>query len=55
MFFRIGHKFNKQEEGFTFGLGIIVPVGPLDLSVDYGYANFDHLSDPKRFSIGLTI
>ena len=55
MFLRIGHKVNKQEEDFTFGLGIIVPVGPLDLSVDYGYANFDHLSDPKRFSIGLTL
>ena len=55
MFLRIGHKFNKQEEDFTFGLGIIVPVGPLNLSVDYGYANFDHLSDPKRFSIGLAL
>ena len=55
MFLRIGHKFNKQEEDFTFGLGIVVPVGSLDLSVDYGYAKFDHLSDPKRFGISLTL
>ena len=55
MFLRVGHKFNKNEENITFGLGVIVPVGPLELSVDYGYANFDHLSDPKRFSIGLTL
>ena len=32
-----------------------INVGAYNLKVDYGYANFDHLSDPKRFSIGLTI
>ena len=36
MFLRIGHKFNKQEEDFTFGLGIIVPVGPLILVLTTG-------------------
>jgi len=25
------------------------------LRVDYGYANFDHLSDPNRFSIGFSL
>ena len=55
IFLRMGQKFNKQEENFTFGIGILVPLGPFNLSVDYGYANFDHLSDPKRFSIGLNL
>ncbi|MFL2983247.1 MAG: PorV/PorQ family protein [Candidatus Neomarinimicrobiota bacterium] len=54
LFLRAGHKFNKYEEDFTFGLGVVVPAGLVKISVDYGYANFDHLSDPQRFSIGLT-
>ena len=37
------------------GVGLNINVGAYNLKVDYGYANFDHLSDPKRFSIGLTI
>ena len=55
LFLRVGHKFNKHEEDLTFGIGIIVPAGPVNVSVDYGYANFHHLSDPQRFSIGLTL
>lgn len=55
LYLRSGHKFNKNEEDFTFGVGIAIPAGPVKISVDYGYANFDHLSDPQRFSIGLTL
>ena len=55
LFLRAGYKFNKNEENLTMGAGVIVPVGPLKVRVDYGYANFDHLSDPKRFSIGLSL
>ena len=55
LFVRAGHKFNKYEEDLTFGIGLIVPVGPLLIRVDYGYANFNHLTDPQRFSIGLTL
>ena len=54
LFLRAGYKFNKNEEDFTFGAGFIIPVGPLKLRADYGYANFQHLSDPKRFSIGFS-
>ena len=49
------HKFNKNEEDFTFGVGIAIPAGPVKINIDYGYANFDHLSDPQRFSISLTL
>ena len=55
LFLRAGYKFNKNEENLTLGAGVIVPVGPLKVRADYGYANFDHLSDPKRFSIGFSL
>jgi len=53
LFLRSGYKFNKNEENYTLGLGLNIPIGLYRLKVDYGYANFDHLSSPKRFSIGL--
>ena len=55
LYLRFGHKFNKYEEDITYGVGLNLPVGPIILRVDYGYANFEHLSDPQRFSIGLTL
>ena len=55
LFVRAGHKFNKYEEDITFGIGLVIPVGPLMIRADYGYANFNHLTDPKRFSIGVTL
>ena len=54
LFIRLGHKFNKYEEDITFGIGLIIPVGPIKIRVDYGYANFNHLSDPQRFSMGVS-
>tara|TARA_B100000073_G_scaffold294929_1_gene259060 strand:+ start:6057 stop:7064 length:1008 start_codon:yes stop_codon:yes gene_type:complete len=55
VYFRSGYKFNKNEENLTLGLGLIIPVGPIIMRADYGYANFDHLTDPKRFSIGFSL
>ena len=55
LFLRAGYKFNKNEENLTLGVGVTVPVGPFKVRADYGYANFDHLSDPKRFSIGFSL
>ena len=55
IYFRSGYKFNKNEENLTLGIGLTVPVGPITIKADYGYANFDHLSDPKRFSIGFSL
>jgi len=54
LYFRSGLKINKRGEGLTFGLGFNVPVGSVIIRTDYGYADFQHLSDPKRFSIGVT-
>ena len=55
LFARAGHKFNKYEEDITFGIGFVIPVGTLMIRADYGYANFNHLTDPQRFSIGVTL
>jgi|TARA_B110000914_G_C15509198_1_gene469864 hypothetical protein len=55
LFLRSGYKFNKKEENYTVGIGLNINIGSYNLKVDYGYANFDHLSDPKRFSISLVI
>jgi len=55
VYFRSGYKFNKNEENLTLGVGFTIPVGPVIIRADYGYANFDHLTDPKRFSIGISL
>ena len=54
-YLRTGYKFNKNEENFSLGAGIVMPLGSIKIHVDYGYTNFDHLSDPKRFSLGFTL
>ena len=54
LFLRAGYKFNKKEENFSLGAGVVVPLRSIKIHVDYGYTNFDHLSDPKRFSLGFT-
>jgi hypothetical protein len=55
LFLRSGYKFNKNEENYTAGIGLNLRIGTYNLKVDYGYANFDHLTDPKRFSLGLSL
>ena len=54
-FLRSGYKFNKNEENLTLGAGLFIPLGRFKLRVDYGYVNFDHLTDPNRFSIGISL
>ena len=54
LYFRSGLKINKRGEGLTFGVGLNVPVRNIIVRADYGYADFQQLSDPKRFSIGVT-
>ena len=54
LFLRGGYKFNKNEENYSFGAGVKISFSRLILSANYGYTNFQHLSDPKRFSIGFS-
>ncbi len=51
---RAGYKFNRDEETFSLGMGLFVPVGSMKLRVDYAYTNFIYLSDPTRLTLGLS-
>ena len=52
MFFaRGGYKFNVDEQNYTFGAGVNVPISIANVSVDYAFANFTRLGSAHRFSI----
>ncbi len=54
MFFaRGGYKINVDEQDFSFGAGVNIPVSIANISVDYAYANFTRLGSAHRFSITL--
>jgi len=38
-------------EGFSFGAGINVPVGPVKTKIDYSYSDMSYLDNAQRFSI----
>ncbi len=54
MFFaRGGYKVNVEEQNYSFGAGVNVPISIADVSVDYAFANFTRLGSAHRFSITL--
>ena len=54
MFFaRGGYVINVDEQDFSFGAGVNIPVSIANVSVDYAYANFTRLGSAHRFSITL--
>ncbi|MAT58180.1 MAG: hypothetical protein CMF23_09435 [Ignavibacteriae bacterium] len=50
-FARGGYKLNVDEQDFTFGAGVKVPVGIADVTFDYAFANFERLGSAHRFSL----
>jgi len=48
---RGGYKLNVDEQNFTFGAGVRLPLGIAVVTVDYGFANFERLGSAHRFSI----
>ena len=48
---RCGYKINVDEQNFTAGAGVNLPLGIGNVSVDYGYAAFSRLGATHRFSI----
>jgi hypothetical protein len=48
---RAGYKINVDEQDFTFGAGVTLPVAIADVTVDYAYANFERLGSAHRFSL----
>jgi len=52
MFFvRGGYKFNVEEQNYTFGAGLKVPISIAEFTFDYAYSNFSRLGSAHRFSI----
>lgn len=47
---RVGYKVNYDEERFTFGTGIDIPVSTLNFSVDYAYKSFLNLGSIHQFT-----
>ncbi len=48
---RAGYKINVDEQGFTAGAGVNLPLGIGNVSVDYGFSGFSRLGSVHRFSI----
>jgi hypothetical protein len=50
-FLRGGYKFNVDEQNYTFGAGLKVPISIAVFTFDYAYSNFSRLGSAHRFSI----
>ncbi|MGB5287973.1 MAG: PorV/PorQ family protein [Ignavibacteriaceae bacterium] len=55
LFFRGGYKFNVDEQNYSFGLGVNVPISIAEFTLDYAFANFQRLGSAHRISIILGI
>jgi long-subunit fatty acid transport protein len=55
LFLRAGYKFNVDEQNYSFGLGLNVPISIAEFTLDYAFANFQRLGSAHRFSIILGI
>ncbi len=51
LYLRGGYKFNIEEQNYTFGAGVHLPLKIADVSVNYAFANFTRLGSAHRFSI----
>jgi hypothetical protein len=51
VYLRGGYKFNVDEQNYSFGFGVNIPIRIAYCAVDYSYANFEKLGNAQRFSI----
>ncbi len=52
LFLRAGYRINYDEEKFTFGAGVQVPVASTRLVIDYAFKQFKTLGKTNQFSLG---
>lgn len=50
-FLRSGYKFNVEEQSFSLGAGVKLPISIAVCTIDYAYADFSRLGSSHRFSI----
>lgn len=55
LFIRGGYKFNVDEQNYSFGAGLNIPISIAEFTFDYAFANFERLGSTHRFSIILGI
>lgn len=55
IFLRGGYKFNYDEESFTVGGGLNIPITNYNLMLDYAFQDFGLLGETHRFSIGFRL
>ena len=53
LFLRGGYKYNYDDEDFTFGAGVAIPVESTSIKFDYAYSLYDILPSIHRVSLGL--
>ena len=51
VYLRGGYKFNVDEQNYSFGFGVNIPIRIAYCAVDYSYSNFVRLGNAQRFSI----
>jgi Uncharacterised protein family (UPF0164) len=51
LFLRGGYKFNVDEQNYSFGAGLNVPISIAHFTLDYAFTNFERLGSVHRFSI----
>jgi len=51
LFLRGGYKINVDEQNYSFGAGVNVPISIAQFTFDYAFANFEQLGSAHRFSI----
>jgi long-subunit fatty acid transport protein len=51
LFLRGGYKINVDEQNYSFGAGVNVPISMAEFTFDYAFANFERLGSAHRFSI----
>ncbi|MBU1099632.1 MAG: PorV/PorQ family protein [Bacteroidetes bacterium] len=54
LFLRGGYKYNYDDEDFTFGAGVNLPVAGNVVFFDYAYSLYDILPSVHRISLGMT-
>jgi hypothetical protein len=52
---RGGYKINVDEETFSTGIGVVVPLPFASINIDYSFARWGRIGDVHRFSLNLGI
>ncbi|MGE5430512.1 MAG: PorV/PorQ family protein [Syntrophomonadaceae bacterium] len=50
-FMRGGYKFNVEEQNYSLGAGVRMPLRVADVTFDYAFSNFTRLGSAHRFSL----